>query len=157
MKTIITKNTAHQITLNDTSDKEKSAYINAQIKAFNNIYSPHHLAARQPEAITPLEIYIQDKQGNLCGGLVASTYWGWLFIDDFWIMDALRGKGYGRILLKNAEKEAKKRGCKAAWLKTFSFQARAFYQKCGYHVVGQLDDYPPGETFYWMRKDLLNE
>ena len=39
-------------------------------------------------------------------------------------------------------------------LSTFSFQARDFYQRHGYRVVGQLDDYPPGETFYWMRKEL---
>jgi hypothetical protein len=24
----------------------------------------------------------------------------------------------------------------------------------GYRVVGQLDDYPPGQIFYWMRKDF---
>ncbi|MCA9951538.1 MAG: GNAT family N-acetyltransferase [Anaerolineales bacterium] len=154
MKTIILESADYQISLNNIQDRKKSAYIDAQIKTFNNVHSPHHLAARQPEAITPLEIYIEDKQGSLCGGLIASTYWGWLFIDDFWIIDVLRGNGYGRLLIENAEKEAKERGCTAAWLKTFSFQARGFYKKCGYFVVGQLDNYPPGATFYWMRKDL---
>jgi hypothetical protein len=39
-------------------------------------------------------------------------------------------------------------------LETFSFQARGFYEKCGYKVVGQLDDCPPGQRFYWMYKAL---
>ena len=33
-------------------------------------------------------------------------------------------------------------------------EARGFYEKCGYRVIGQLDEYPPGGSFYWMRKDL---
>jgi hypothetical protein len=38
-------------------------------------------------------------------------------------------------------------------LRTFSFQARRFYEKEGYRVVGELADYLPGETLYWVRKD----
>lgn len=52
-----------------------------------------------------------------------------------------------------AEAEALQRGCSRAKLRTFSFQARGFYEKEGYRVVGELEDYPPGETFYWMQKD----
>ena len=53
-----------------------------------------------------------------------------------------------------AEREAEERGCSRAKLRTFGFQARGFYQKEGYRVVGELEDYPPGRSFYWMRKDF---
>ena len=87
-------------------------------------------------------------------GLTAELYWGWMFVDDLWVHESLRHQGYGSRLLAAAEEEAQKRGCARVWLRTFSFQARAFYEKYGYRVVGQLDDYPPGEVFYWMRKDM---
>jgi hypothetical protein len=52
-----------------------------------------------------------------------------------------------------AEGEARARGCSRAKLRTFSFQARGFYEKEGYRIVGELRDDPPGKIFYWMRKD----
>jgi hypothetical protein len=39
-------------------------------------------------------------------------------------------------------------------LTTYSFQARGFYEKEGYSVVGEMAGYPPGATYFWMRKDL---
>jgi hypothetical protein len=53
-----------------------------------------------------------------------------------------------------AETEVKSRGCSHAFLSTYSFRARGFYEKFGYRVVGQLDDYPPGQSYYWMRKNF---
>ena len=53
-----------------------------------------------------------------------------------------------------AEQEARRRGCRYAQLTTYSFQARGFYEKLGYSVVGQMDDYPPGRRSLWMRKDF---
>jgi len=53
-----------------------------------------------------------------------------------------------------AEGEARARGCQQAWVRTFRFQARGFYERLGYRVVGVLEDYPPGDALYWMRKDL---
>jgi len=92
--------------------------------------------------------------GKLRGGLIADTYWNWLDVDDFWLEENARGQGHGRHILQAAEKEAIARGCRFAKLETFSFQARGFYEKCGYNVIGQLDEYPPGQSFFWMQKEL---
>ena len=40
-------------------------------------------------------------------------------------------------------------------VKTFSFQALEFYTKLGYTIVGELKDYHPGESFFWLRKELI--
>ena len=101
-----------------------------------------------------LYILLRDQNGRLLGGLIADTYWGWLDVDDFWLDETARGRGLGGMMLVAAEKEAIARGCRHAKLETFSFQARGFYEKCGYRVVGQLDEYPPAGSFYWMRKDF---
>ncbi len=50
--------------------------------------------------------------------------------------------------------EAARRGCRYAWLDAFSFQARGFYEKLGYTVLGTLEDSPPGHSRYFLKKNL---
>ncbi len=135
-------------------EKEFGEFLRGKIKEFNNSRSPHHKAARQPGAITPLNLILIDEAGHWLGGLAASTYWGWLEIDNFYIPEEFRGNGLGTVLLQTAEDIAARRGCHSSFLSTFEFQARTFYERHGYEVVGQLDGYPPGSAFYWMRKKL---
>ena len=103
---------------------------------------------------TPLDILIRNAAGEIVGGLIASTYWGWLEVNILWIAEGLRRLGHGRTLLRMAEAEARTRGCAHVMLTTYSFQARGFYEKEGYRVVGEMAGYPPGAVYYWMRKDL---
>src|SRR6266404_1919435 len=46
------------------------------------------------------------------------------------------------------------RGGVAATLETHSFQARPFYEKYGYQVFATLDDWPPGHSKFFLRKQL---
>jgi ribosomal protein S18 acetylase RimI-like enzyme len=71
-----------------------------------------------------------------------------------WVSEEVRGQGYGQALLEAAEEAARKRGCKNVNLDTMSFQAPAFYQKLGYRIFGQLDDFPTGYTRYYLTKQL---
>ncbi len=153
MKKIITLTPDLKATLTDDKDDEIRSLVHKQIKAFNDGISEHHRAVRK-SGIQALHILVHDSNGNLVGGLIADTYWGWLDIDDFWLEKSHRRQGLGTVLLETAEKEAKARNCQHAQLKTFSFQARGFYEKCGYRVAGELNDYPPGHAFYWMCKEL---
>jgi len=41
---------------------------------------------------------------------------------------------------------------RGAFLDTFSFQARPFYERHGYECFGELRDHPPGHSHYFMRK-----
>jgi GNAT superfamily N-acetyltransferase len=128
-------------------------YLGQEIKAFNDGVSHHHRDIR-PVGPQPLDVVLEDWQGRMLGGLAASTYWGWLELEILWLEAAVRGQGYGARLLAEAEAEAISRGCSRAQVRTFDFQARGFYEKQGYRVVGALDDYPPGHSFYWLRKEL---
>ena len=58
--------------------------------------------------------------------------------------------------MRRAEHEAIRRGCHSAWLDTYEFQARGFYERLGYSGFGQLDDYPPGFVRYFMKKALAS-
>ena len=143
----------YRITVSESPDPIDRQYLEDRIKDFNNDISEYHRVVHET-GTQPLAIFIRDVRDRIMGGLTADIYWGWIFIDDLWIHESLRGRGYGSRLLAQAEAEAQSRGCTRVWLRTFSFQARGFYEKYGYRVVGQLDDYPPGETFCWMRKDF---
>jgi GNAT superfamily N-acetyltransferase len=88
------------------------------------------------------------------GGFVGETYWQWLYVDVLWVQESFRGEGYGDTLLATAEQEAVKRGCKYAYLDTFSFQAPDFYQERGYVIFGELIDFPQGYSRFFLKKDL---
>lgn len=154
MKQTIDVFDAYDLTLQDEDDAAARGAIHDEIKAFNDAISPHHRAVR-PVGPRPLQLYLHAPDGHLLGGLIAETYWQWLDVDDLWLDETVRGQGVGRVMLAAAEQEARRRGCTAVQLKTFSFQARGFYEKQGYRVVGALDDYPPGATLYWLRKELV--
>ena len=141
------------IALSATVDSEAREFIRLQLRAFNDLHSEYHRAIRSVEP-TPLDILIRNAAGEIVGGLIASTYWGWLEVNILWVAEGLRRLGHGRTLLRMAEAEARTRGCAHVMLTTYSFQARGFYEKEGYRVVGEMAGYPPGATYYWMRKDL---
>lgn len=140
--------------VSEKEEQEFSDFLRNRIRDFNNLQSPFHKEARKPGAILPLFLILKDKDGSMVGGLSASTYWNWMEIEYLYLPDDLRGIGIGSSLLRTAETLAKKRGCTRCFLTTFDFQARVFYEKQGYDVVGTLEEYPPGSSFYWMRKNL---
>jgi GNAT superfamily N-acetyltransferase len=97
---------------------------------------------------------LRDGAGGIVGGLVGATYLGWLQVQALWVSDPVRGGGYGKALLEQAEKEAMRRGCPRVFLETLSFQALPFYEKCGYKVFSTLQDFPPGGARYALTKEL---
>jgi GNAT superfamily N-acetyltransferase len=101
-----------------------------------------------------LVVFIKDEHGSVHGGLIGSTYWGWLHVDILWIDEPLRGNGWGSNILRTAEEEAVRRECFHAHLDTMSFQALPFYQKHGYEVFGVLNDLPSGHQRYYLQKNL---
>jgi len=102
----------------------------------------------------PLIVAIDDAQGRVVGGLWARTEYDWLCVDLLFVPDTLRGRGLGSELMKRAEEEALARGCHSAWLDTFQFQARGFYERIGYQIFGELSDFPAGHARYFMKKAL---
>jgi GNAT superfamily N-acetyltransferase len=65
-----------------------------------------------------------------------------------------RNEGHASRLLIAAESEARKRGCKHAFLDTFSFQALGFYYKLGYSEFGRLDEFSDKHKRHCLHKRL---
>jgi GNAT superfamily N-acetyltransferase len=99
-------------------------------------------------------LFLYAPDHTVVGGLIGATYWKWLYVDLLWVVDELRGRGYGHRLLTLAEHEARQRGARHAYLDTFSFQSPDFYRQHGYEVFGELRDFPEGHQRYFLTKQL---
>jgi GNAT superfamily N-acetyltransferase len=105
-----------------------------------------------PRDWRPLNLALRAPDGTIVGGLYGATMWRWLLIDGLWVDRELRSRGLGRKLLLAGEATAIERGCVGAWLGTFDFQARGFYERLGYTVFAELAGFPPGHSHYHLRK-----
>ncbi|MFF6010647.1 GNAT family N-acetyltransferase [Rahnella sp. R3(2024)] len=111
-----------------------------------------------------LGIFVEDEKGNKQAGIVAETVGNWMYIQMLWVDESLRGKDVGTQLIAEAEEEAKARGCRYSLVDTFSFQARPFYERMGYHMQMALEDYiadsrapddaPSTHTRFFLTKSL---
>ena len=104
-----------------------------------NLIRAYNRSNREPSKSEPLNIYLEDEQGNLVAGMVAETFGNWLEIEYLYVSDDLR--------------ESKERGCKYSFVDTFNFQAPKFYKKHGYKEVFALKKYPyTGERYYYTKE-----
>jgi ribosomal protein S18 acetylase RimI-like enzyme len=102
----------------------------------------------------PVIFCVRNARGELCGGIGCDIWGGWLHIQVLWLRAEARGYGLGAELLRRAERYAVERGCSRAYVSSFSFQAPGLYTKFGYQVFGELTNFPPGHTHYFLQKHL---
>jgi GNAT superfamily N-acetyltransferase len=138
-----------KIMLTDAPTPQMRQAIVEPLVAFNNS------RIGRSEVYCPLVILLSDPESDeIVGGLHGSTLFSYLHVDLLFVPESMRGIGMGRKLMMQAETEAVRRGCHAASLDTFSFQARGFYERLGYSVFGILDDCPPGHSRFYLTKRL---
>jgi len=101
-----------------------------------------------------LSLIARDDDGTLIAAALGETGRGWLHVSVVWVEERARGRRLGTQLVNAMEAEAIRRGCHGAYLDTFSYQARPFYEKLGYEVFGTLENYPRGHQRFYMRKRL---
>lgn len=136
-------------------DEDLEQYVVRRLEAFNERQSPWILQKRMPgRGADPIQVFLRNSEGDTFGGVLGFTLWDWLEIENFWIWEGVRGRGWGRALLNSIEAAARERGCRHSHVRTWDFQAPDFYQACGYTIIGRLDGYPPGHVDFWLRKDF---
>jgi GNAT superfamily N-acetyltransferase len=136
------------VTLTDAPSAAAKAAITEGLNDFNDAQSGG--SDRRP-----LAILVNDPvTGTTLGGLLGRTSLGVLFIELFYLPEALRGHGLGRRIVRQAEDEARRRGCISAVLYTISFQAPEFYERCGYRRFGEVMG-TNGVSRHFMTKSLV--
>ena len=130
----------------------------ADVRAIEDGLIEHaRVSGIEPRDYRPLGFLLRDDDGELVGGLIGATVWGWLQVRDLWIAERARAQRWGSRLLQLAEREAIARGCHHACLDTFDFQALEFYRRHGYQVFGTLRDFPTGHERYFVSKRLSGD
>jgi GNAT superfamily N-acetyltransferase len=137
-----------QIILTDTPEPGELAAIRRGLDAFNR-------AASGIDDQRPIALLVKDPATQeVLGGLNGRTSRGVLFIDVFFLPESIRGTGLGSRLLKMAEQEGVRRGCRLGLLHTNNFQAPEFYKKHGWREYGNFPSDPPGSSRIFLTKDL---
>jgi GNAT superfamily N-acetyltransferase len=135
------------ITLTDTPDPRLKSVLEDGLAAYNFEYTG--IRDWRPLAVTAHD----PENGELVGGLLGRTSLGLFFLDLFYLPERLRRSGTGSAMLRMAEVEAGRRGCRAATLVTVTFQAPEFYARHGWEEFGRIPTIPGVERIF-MRKTL---
>ncbi len=134
--------------LTDVPDKFERERIRDSLERFNDDVTGI------PDERALDVLVIDGVTDQVLGGLVGRTSLGVLFVNYFFLPDALRRRGLGSRMLRQAEAEARRRGCRRVVLFTISFQAPGFYEHHGYRVFGRVACEPPGHARLFMVKEL---
>lgn len=104
--------------------------------------------------VAPLAVLARDGQGQVCGGAVGRSWGHCVELQQLWVAEALRHQGLGSGLLQAFEAEARARGCRLAYLETFSFQAPGFYARHGWRTALITRGYSAGVEKHTLQKLL---
>lgn len=138
-----------QLSITDTITEHEQEELLQGLRIYNSQFISFSRVA------SDIAVYARDDDGKLRGGLIGNRQGEWLNIKYLWVSDEIRGTGLGGQLMRAAEDEAKRQGCRHALVDTFSFQARPFYEKQGYEVTMTLNDFPyAGIQRHYMSKAL---
>ena len=102
-----------------------------------------------------LDVLVRDPETDeIVGGILGRSSLGLFFLDLFYLPKPLRRGGLGSRLIAQAEEEARRRGCTAAFVIAVTFQAPEFYEKHGYRRFGEIACPPDGATRIFLSKAL---
>ncbi|WP_175410537.1 N-acetyltransferase [Streptomyces sp. TRM64462] len=128
-------------------DKELESVLDAGLTDFNR-----RATGAGDEA--GLSVRATDDEGAVAGGLTGWTWGGCCGVSMLWVREDQRGTGLGTRLMRAAEEEARRRGCRDMVVSSFSFQAPGFYRKLGYVETGRTEGIPGGNVDVHFHKRL---
>ncbi|MFW9909663.1 MAG: GNAT family N-acetyltransferase [Candidatus Thorarchaeota archaeon] len=101
-----------------------------------------------------ISLVLKDHEGRIVGGVMTSMVYWTQYLDVLWVDDMFKGLGYGKDLVLEAERIARRNGCLASQTYTFSWQAPDFYQAIGYKMIATYEGYVNGIREHILMKRL---
>ncbi|WP_176083934.1 GNAT family N-acetyltransferase [Martelella sp. HB161492] len=125
------------LSVTDNPDSRDQDFIAESLTAFND-------ADVGNSDRREIAVFARDETQSIIAGLTGYTAWGWLFVQRLFVSEAARGQDLAGRMLRQAEEEALRRGCKGAFIDTFSPTAEKAYTRQGYRPFGAMEDFPIG-------------
>ena len=107
-----------------------------------------------PSNRLPIVLAVKSREGKLLGGLRGYSHWQWLYVSHLYVDESSRSTGLGGELMRRVELEARDRSCVGLYVDTFDEKARDFYGRNGFSMVGEIANFPPGKTRFYLSKKL---
>ena len=118
----------------------------AEIDGLEDRLYEHNATATGHRDGLGLGFEVLDDDGVRIGAIAGHTWGGVAEIAQLWVEPAWRGQGLGLALLDAALAEARRRGCKRAFLMSYDFQAPGLYEKRGFTRLIEIPDWPEGHV-----------
>jgi GNAT superfamily N-acetyltransferase len=127
----------------------------AEFERMNKGFEEHALEFGVDEPPTIRYGYVALDSKTFIGCVSGLQYRQWFYITDLWLEKAYRKQGLGVKLLHNIETKAKSEGVKHIWTWTAGYEAAPFYQKYGYEIFCEFENYySTGHSRIGLRKTL---
>jgi GNAT superfamily N-acetyltransferase len=139
-----------RFSLHEEPPAEEAAAVNNGLGLANEAAAPLH-------EVRPLACFAHSPDGTLLGGAIGRTWGICCELQQLWVVQEHRRQGLGAALVRRFEAAAQARGCKTAYLETFSFQAPALYRSLGYEVRLALHGFSEGIVRYTMVHGLRSD
>ena len=113
-----------------------------------------------PVGAWPLDISLDDVEGDVMAGISGGTLGRALYIDLLWVDEGLRGQGMGHRLVQMTEEQGRERGCTVSRALVSTPGAALYFSRLGYDITGAAQvmvkdrKSPPQRAVYWLAKDL---
>ena len=111
-------------------------------------------AAAPLHEVRPLSCFARTPSGDVVGGAVGRTWGACCELQQLWVAPAHRRQGVGARLVRLFESQSAARGCRLAYLETWSFQAPSLYRALGYEVRCTIEGFGPGLAKFTMLHPL---
>jgi len=101
--------------------------------------------------VLPKNFAIHGKIGNeLVGGATGRQHFTQFYLDNLWVHQNFRSKGYGTIMHDSVLELAANLSCSRIQLNTLNIRAVAFYKNLGYETLAIIGEYVDGFDLYYL-------
>lgn len=100
-------------------------------------------------------IYSQSLEGEIISGATGEIVSRICYVRYLWTNEKYRGKGFASKMIKELSKKIYEKKCKWIQVETLEFQAKKFYEKCGFVTIASMPSCFDNIEEYILRLKLL--